>query len=91
VSTLVWRVLAWNPVLRVWTVRSTHNTQTDAAEHAEALQHRRRLLRVRVVPATTRQLRVIPPINNASRLWRLSQAERMSQLADDKKRHKSPG
>jgi len=82
-STLVWRVLAYNSVRRLWTVRSMHSTQDEACEHAEALQHRHRYLRVRVVPATRhqrRQIGVIPPINDASRLFRLS------QLTDEQKR-----
>jgi len=91
-STTVWRVVAWNPVRFVWTVRSTHRVAGDAHEHAEALRWRQPRLRVKVIEATVRVLPgPKPPINNPTRKWRLAQAERMSELADAKKRYKSPG
>lgn len=88
----VWRVMAWNTVQMAWTVRSTHDDVADAAEHAEALRHRHPRLRVMVAGRRVmRGLAVTPPVNNATRAWRLDQAGRMSDLADAAKRYKSPG
>jgi hypothetical protein len=88
----VWRVLAWNPVQMAWTVRSSHDDVGDAAEEAEALRRKDKRLRVMVVGRRVmRGLAIKPPVNNATRAWRLDRAGRMSDLADAAKRYKSPG
>jgi hypothetical protein len=90
-NTTVWVVMAWNPVQMSWTVRSTHDDEDDAAQHAEALQHQDRRLRVMVRCGVKRVLTVKAPVNNQTRAWRFDQAGRMSDLADTNKRYKSPG
>jgi hypothetical protein len=87
----VYRVLGWDPVRFVWTVRSTHDDEVEAAEHAEAMQHRNPRLRVMITPATTKLLTVKPQVDSEFRNWRLKVAGQMSDLADAKKRYKSPG
>jgi hypothetical protein len=86
---VVWRVLGWNPVRMIWTVRGTHDDRDAAAGQADRL--RGRGVRVRVSPAVRRRLAVKPPVSNETREWRLGQAGRMSDLADASKRYKSPG
>jgi hypothetical protein len=87
----IWRVLAWNARRQLWTVRSTHDVQADAAETAEAMQHHDPKLRVRVKPATTTILEIKPAIVNDATNFRQHIAGKMSDLADAKKRYKSPG
>ena len=88
----VWQVMAWNTVQMAWTVRSTHDNRGDAAEHAEALRHRDKRLRVMVAGRRVRRgLTIKPAVNNATRAWRLEAAGRMSDLADVSRRYKSPG
>jgi hypothetical protein len=92
VSTPIWRVMAWNPVQMAWTVRSTHTDPVLAAEHADALRHKDRRLRVLVVKAgVKRVLQIKPPVHNETQRWRYQHAARMSDLADANKRYKSPG
>jgi hypothetical protein len=86
----VWLVMGWNPVQMSWTVRSRHDDEAEAVQHAEAL-HRKDRVRVRVRPGVKRVLQVKAPINNQTRAWRFEQAGRMSDLADANKRYKSPG
>ena len=87
-----WRVLAWNPVQLCWTVRSTHDDQAAAAEHAEALRHADSRARVRVAPGIKRVLTVKPaPASSGTRAWREHQAAVMSDRFDALKRYKSPG
>lgn len=90
VDTPVWLVMGWNPVLTSWTVRSRHDDEADAAQHAAALQ-RKDGVRVRVRPGVKRVLQIKAPINNETRAWRFDQAGRMSDRADANKRYKSPG
>lgn len=88
----VWRVLAWNAVEQRWRIRNTYDTPAEAAEKAEAMQHHDPRVRVRVMPGVKPPAVSIKPlVNNATRAWRLSQAGRMSDLADTNKRYKSPG
>lgn len=86
-----WRVMAWNPVQMSWTVRSTHDDEDDAAQHAEALQHQDRRLRVMVRCGVKRLLQIKPSVHNETQSWRHQQAARMSDRADANKRYKSPG
>lgn len=87
----VWRVLAWNPKRRVWTVRRTFDTKAEAQAHAEAMQHHDPGLRVRVKPATEVVLTIKQTVVNDATKFRQAMAARMSVLSDDKKRYKSPG
>jgi hypothetical protein len=87
----VYDVLGMDPVRRVWTVRSSHNALEEAQDAAEALQHKKPTLRVRVVPGQTVMVQPDPPIVNQTRQFRQEQAGRMIELADAKKRYKSPG
>ena len=88
----VWRVMAWNPTRLVWTVRSTHDNESDAAEHAEALWWSQPKLRVMVTKGTVRvTIFSNPPICNVSKQFREQQAAQMSDLADAKRYYKSPG
>ena len=50
VEVICWRVYGWSKGR--WTLRSTHATEDDANEHAEALWHRSRV-KARVQQATT--------------------------------------
>jgi hypothetical protein len=85
----VFKVLAYNPTRMVWTVREKAYAADMAAEIAESLQHKG--LRVRVQPGTEKVLMVKPPINSEIRKWREEVSGQMSDLADAKKRYKSPG
>jgi hypothetical protein len=87
----VYRVWGWDSKRLVWTLRSSHDDGIEAAEHAEALQHRNPRLRVMITPNTTKLLVVKPPINSEFRAWRQQIAGQMSDLADAKKKYKSPG
>ena len=87
----VWRVLAWNAKRQLWTIRSTHDEQDDAAQHAEAMQHHDPRLRVRIKPSIATVLEIKPAIVNSSTHFRHTTAGQMSDLADSKKRYKSPG
>jgi len=60
-----------------WTLRSTHNSWSDAAEHAEALHHRSRI-RTKVIEATTK--RAVPtqaPAPTAAQRFREEQFDSM--------------
>ena len=74
VEVTCWRVYGWGQGR--WTLRSTHATPDDAADHAEALCHRSRI-RTRVQQATT--LRAVPreAAPTAAQRFREEQADRM--------------
>jgi len=57
VEVTCWRVYGWSRGR--WTLRSTHATQDDAAEHAEALCHRTKIP-TKVRMATTKQMMPTP-------------------------------
>ena len=85
----VFRILAYNPQRRVWTIRDKAYADSDAAERAEALEHKG--LRVRVIPGTEKVTTIKPPVNCETRRWREAASARMSDLADAAKHYKSPG
>ena len=87
----VWRVLAWDGERQMWVVQDTRDTQADAQQVAEAIQHRDKRRRVRVKPGVRRVVLVKPPIVNRAREFRLEQAGQMMDRADANKRYKSPG
>jgi hypothetical protein len=78
-----------DPVRRVWTIRYTCLDMDEACREAAAIRNSG--LRVRVVPHIKRLLTVKPEVNSETRTWRLRLAGQMSDLADAKKRYKSPG
>jgi hypothetical protein len=78
-----------DPVRRVWTVRHVCTDITEACNAAGDLRQKK--LRVRVIPHARKLLTVKPPINSEIRAWRLKLAGQMSDLADAKKKYKSPG
>ena len=78
-----------DPVRRVWTVRYTCTDIDEACREAAALRQSK--LRVRVIPHVRKLLTVKPPINSEIRDWRVKLAGQMSDLADAKKKYKSPG
>lgn len=88
----VYRVMGWDAVRLVWTVRSTHSDESEAAEHAEALWWKNPRLRVMILKGTVRIVVFKdPPICNVSQQFREEQAMKMSDLADAKRYYKSPG
>jgi hypothetical protein len=87
----VWRVWAWDGERLSWAVQAVRDTEDEARQLAEAMQHRNPRRRVRVQPAARTVLDIKPPVNNASREFRLGQAAVMSDRADTNKRYKSPG
>ena len=87
----IWRVLAWDGRRLTWVVQDTRLTEADARDLAEAIQHRDKRRRVRVMPAVRKVLLVKPPVINGSREFRLQQAGQMMDRADANKRYKSPG
>lgn len=89
---VVYRVMGWDAVRLIWTVRSIHYDESEAAEHAEALWWATPRLRVMVLKGTTRIVVFAnPPMCNVSKQFREEQAMKMSDLADAKKYYKSPG
>jgi len=78
-----------DPVRRVWTLRHTCIDINEACREAAVL--RKVKLRVRVLPHVRKLLTVKPEVNSEIRAWRQQLAEQMSDLADAKKRYKSPG
>ena len=59
VEVTCWRVYGWSRGR--WTLRSTHETQEDAEEHAEALRHRSKIS-TRVRMATTKRMMPTPAL-----------------------------
>lgn len=85
-----WRVLACDKKRLVWTVRSTHDSEQDAWEYAEYLWYQG--LKATVQPYLKSVLTIKPPPPyNVTQSHRELQAAIMSDLADEKKRYKSPG
>lgn len=85
----VFKLLAFDPVRRVWTIRSTCDGLDALCLAASRL--RQRGLRVRVLPGVRKVLTIKPDNNTASRLFREQQMQASIELADAKKRYKSPG
>lgn len=83
------RVLAMDPVRRVWTVRRSFTEVPDACRYAAEL--RSKGLRVRVVPAEKKVLTVKPLVLSETRDHRHRVSGQMSDLADARKRYKSMG
>ena len=83
------RVLAMDKVRRVWTIRHTPDNIQDACIKAAAL--RQQGLRVRVIPYKRKLLKVKPAVASETRTFREQKSGEMSDLADAKKRYKSPG
>lgn len=75
----------------MWTIYSERYSESVAAEHAEALRWAKGV-RTKVVKSTRtiHQPAEQPPPTEAA-AWRLKQAHAMLELADAKKRYKSPG
>jgi len=86
----VWRVMAMDPVRRVWTLRKECETEAKARAEADDLHDNDRL-RVRIIPHQQRPLSIKPAVYNSARTWREEQLARQVELADAKKRYKSPG
>lgn len=75
VEVTCWRVYGWSKGR--WTLRSTHDSQSDAAEHAEAMWHRSRI-RTRVQQSNTlRAAAQQPAAPTEAQRFRESQSDRM--------------
>jgi hypothetical protein len=83
------RIWAMDPVRRVWTIRYTCFDIDEACREAAAIRNSG--LRVRVLPHERKLLTIKPEVSSETRTWRLRLAGQMSDLADAKKRYKSPG
>lgn len=83
------RVWGWDPVDRVWRIHYTTDDIHKACSYAAAL--RKKGLRIKVVPHKTPILQVKPQVVSETRRFREQQAGQMIELADAKKRYKSPG
>src|SRR5215212_10226775 len=85
----VWRVLACDRTRLVWTVRSTHYNEEDALQHQEALRHKG--LAAMIQEHATPILTIMPQNHSKSKEWREAEAQKLMDLADARKRYKSPG
>lgn len=86
----VYRVMIYNAARMVWTVVSTHNEHPEAQEHAERWRHRGKRARVSRCTETS-TMTIKPAVQSPTRQFRDQVAGRMIELADAKKRYKSPG
>ena len=73
----------------VWTIRHTVDNMDDAVLKASAL--RQQVYRVQVKPFYRKLLEVKPEVISETRTHREQISGQMSDLADAKKRYKSPG
>jgi hypothetical protein len=82
--------MALDPVRRVWTIRGERRNILAACKDAAALRQSGLIARVKYIERPD-PLPVKPAVNNATRKWRDDQAGKVIELADARKRYKSPG
>lgn len=86
------RLMAWDAVRMVWTVRATVDVTDTPTMARVMLDLKRQKLRIRVIPCSrTIITEDEQPPYNVTESHRHLQAAIMSDLADAKKRYKSPG
>jgi hypothetical protein len=83
-------VYAMDPQRRVWTLRATHDDEGTARRVADGLY--KSGLRTRIKPVETKPVKpVAEPVYNPTREWRERRLQELMDLADARKRYKSPG
>lgn len=85
-----WRVLGWDVTTMMWTVRHWTADHNEAADRAEALEHRGARARIVVAPRWV-TVPTPPPAPTAAARFRQAQAAAMVDRFDALKRYKSPG
>jgi hypothetical protein len=79
-----------DPVRRVWTIRGQRDNIRDACKVAAFIRDNGLRVRVTVVRRPD-PIPVKPAISSQSKDWRDNQASNVIELADARKRYKSPG
>lgn len=84
-------VYVHEPVRNMWLFKHRFTDRSDADEYAEMYRWKGRRSRVAAVSAAGSRVWVKPPVHNAARSHRETQAGHMCVLADACKRYKTPG